>query len=167
MKKLFLIIICVFMLIASSITIFILTAPNTKPLYGKFTYANDDGSVTAVILSENTIHFENIKHHEYKNLEKGAAFALTAEHMRENSLPLEFGDEFGQIQQDFMENMDFTNLYEGKEIRITQVDYDETNNCYNYTINNPLDGSAGIFLWVDVSKREMHLSSMVLTYSKK
>ncbi|MDR2546169.1 MAG: hypothetical protein LBC96_01495 [Lachnospiraceae bacterium] len=159
-------IISVILLLSLSIVLFISTTPSTKPLYGSFTYINDDGSVVVVVLTESTIYIENLEYEEYKNLEKNAALSLTINYLNENNLPVELGEEFGRIQQDFMKNMDFSSLYNNKEIPITEVRYDEINNAYDYSIRNPKDGSPGIWLWVDINRKEMYLGSKILIYTR-
>ncbi|MCL2717937.1 MAG: hypothetical protein FWE14_04065 [Lachnospiraceae bacterium] len=166
MKKSIIIIITIAIIIAASITIFILTAPNTRPLYGKFTYINEDGSTAVITLTESTFRIENLDSEEYKNLEKGAAFTMTYDFLLENGLSLELGDEFGEVQQGFMENMNFASLYENKEVPISEIIYDEVNNAYDYSIRNPLDGSPDIWLWVDINRKEMYIGSKVFAFSR-
>ena len=166
MKKKIIILLTAIFFIAVSITIFILTEPSTKPLYGRFTCINEDGSVSVITLGESTIFFKGLEDEVYKSLEKGAAFAMTYDYLKENDLPLDLGDDFGEIQQGFMADMDFASLYENKEMPITEMQYIESHNAYDYWIDNPLDGSSGIWFWVDLDRKEMYIGGKVFIFSK-
>ncbi|MCL2253370.1 MAG: hypothetical protein FWC09_02920 [Lachnospiraceae bacterium] len=166
MKRKIIASISIIALILASIIIFVLSAPNTKPLYGKFTYINEDGSIAVITLTESTVKIENLESDEYKNQEKGAAFRFAYDYLIENDLPLELGETFDEIQRGFMENMDFASIFENKELIITEIHYFKEHNRYDYFVDNPLDGTPGIKFWFDIKKKELNIGLKVFTYSR-
>lgn len=133
---------------------------NNAPIYGEFTYMNNDGTEAKVILSENSVYFENL---DYNGIEEvQATFAAVRERNQENREYTD--DEFEELRQKYLSCMDFFTYYDKKEHLFDETQYIEEERQYYYYINYPDVDGCCIDICVDLGERVLEIGDMEFQY---
>ncbi|GEM_PF-823608 len=156
------IIIPIFVILALSITTMLILMmsgafKNTKPLYGKFTCKNADGSTAIIILTEDSVYCENVN---YESPQINAAYLLVRDEIKKTERKVDM-NEFRELQEAYIAEMNFKEVFDGKYSKIENISYNEKENQYYYEVPNPETGSYGLDLCFDVASKTLSCGDMV------
>lgn len=135
---------------------------SNAPIYGEFTYMNDDGSKAKVILSETSVYFDNI---DYEGMEEvQATFAAVREQNQNNREYTD--DEFEEARQKYLNCMDFEKYYDKKEHMFdeTQSVEEDGQYLYFYYVYYPDVDGCSIDICVDIKERILSIGDMEFQY---
>lgn len=135
---------------------------NNNPIYGEFTYMNDDGTEAKVILGEKSVYFENLNYDEME--EMPATYAALDELEQRNGEYTK--DELAELRQEYLNYMDFESYYDKKEHSFDDMRYIEEERQYYYYVYYPDINEYGIDMCVDLEERILVIGDMVFQYVK-
>ena len=166
-KSIFIILIIGAILVLVSIVILIFatgTLENDKPLYGEFTYLNDDGTEAKIILSEESAYFENV---DFDTMEGAVATFASLNELKTN------GEEYTQekheeLRQIYLDKIDLEGYYNGKEYKYDDIKCikDEGQYYYFYYLYYPGIGEYGVDICVDLESKSLSIADMEFQYIK-
>ncbi|MBE5866461.1 MAG: hypothetical protein E7292_09680 [Lachnospiraceae bacterium] len=158
-KKIIMVSVIIIVVLGSSIMLAMLALgliDNDKPIYGEFIYMNDDGTDAKVILSEDSVYFENV---DFSGMEEVAATFAAVDELKAAGIDYTM-DDVDVYRLPYLEAADFNAFYNGKEHSFDRVQYIEEEKLYFYYVDYPNMGERGVDICVDLNEKILIIGEM-------
>ena len=129
---------------------------NRGPIYGTFSYLNQDGTTATIRISEQSAFFENVR---FTTVQGNIAYLMLRDEYARSDKELD-NEDMGKKVEELAEKMDYDAIFNGNEVPYSEVRYIEEYNQYYYYIYISEDNKYGLSLCADIPSKTLSLADM-------